>query len=316
MQRPRQLDRLHTLQPHLTVLAEQHALAQLDLAPADPEAGEAPGHPVDERRRARGRATRRARARNGWATACSKGSPGRTTRRRTDVTVVRRRTTSEADGGRGRCRRAGTRRTRGARGGRRRPAAAGTGGAAAATPPSRRCGRVAHRPARWASPRAASRLRRASASATGSPGSEPPLSGRGRVDLARGDAVGPGQWPGLDVDVLEPAVGDADEGAEQPALADDDLLVELDPRDRAHLAGHEPRRPQPDEHDGQRAEQRPRVTSTPTTTVTTSSRYHHQREGDEPHPGQHRRDGPPGQVAPAERDRTAGRAGGTGRGRP
>ena len=38
------------------------------------------------------------------------------------------------------------------------------------------CG-IAHRPARWASPRAASRLRRASASATGSPGSEPPLSG-------------------------------------------------------------------------------------------------------------------------------------------
>ena len=36
---------------------------------------------------------------------------------------------------------------------------------------------IGHRPARCASPRAASRLRSASASATGSPGREPPLSG-------------------------------------------------------------------------------------------------------------------------------------------
>ena len=37
-QRAGQLDRLHPLEPHLAVLAEQRALAQLDLATADPEA--------------------------------------------------------------------------------------------------------------------------------------------------------------------------------------------------------------------------------------------------------------------------------------
>ena len=49
-QRARQLDRLHPLEPHLPVLAEQHALPQLDLAAADPEAREPPADPVDQRR--------------------------------------------------------------------------------------------------------------------------------------------------------------------------------------------------------------------------------------------------------------------------
>ena len=47
-QRAGQLDRLHPLEPHLAVLPEERALAQLDLAAADPEAGEPPAQPVDQ----------------------------------------------------------------------------------------------------------------------------------------------------------------------------------------------------------------------------------------------------------------------------
>ncbi len=47
-QRPRQLDGLHPLEPHLALLAEQHALPQLDLGGLDPEPREAPADPVDQ----------------------------------------------------------------------------------------------------------------------------------------------------------------------------------------------------------------------------------------------------------------------------
>ena len=47
-ERPGELDRLHALEPHLAVLPEEHALAELDLPPTDPEPREAPAHPVDE----------------------------------------------------------------------------------------------------------------------------------------------------------------------------------------------------------------------------------------------------------------------------
>ena len=46
--RPRELDGLHPLEGHLTVLAEQHSLAQLHLTCSDPEPGEPPRHVVAE----------------------------------------------------------------------------------------------------------------------------------------------------------------------------------------------------------------------------------------------------------------------------
>ena len=48
-QRAGQLDGLHALEADLPVLTEEHALAQLDLAATDAEAGEAPADPVDQR---------------------------------------------------------------------------------------------------------------------------------------------------------------------------------------------------------------------------------------------------------------------------
>ncbi len=67
--------------------------------------------------------------------------------------------------------------------------------------------------------------------------------GRGRVELAGRDAPRAHQRTGLDVDVLEPAVGDAHERTEQATLADDDLVGQLDPRDRRDLPDDEPRAP-------------------------------------------------------------------------
>ncbi len=135
-ERPGELDRLDTFQPHLTVLAEQHALAQLDLATADPEAGEPPGDPVrqgdeTEEGRQEGQGDERVGQR-----LAPRGRRDRTTRPRSRC-HRRRGRRRPGRRRRGRSRRSVTRHTRRAPGGRRRRAAAGTGGAAGATPPNR-----------------------------------------------------------------------------------------------------------------------------------------------------------------------------------
>ena len=175
-QRPRQLDGLHPLQAHLPVLAEQDALAQLDLATTDAEAGEAPAHPVDpgdhpEEERERGEGDERVGHR-----LLERVATG-VTRVVERLAVGAGEERAEAELTTGSCRRAARRRSRGSRAARRHLGAAATGGGAAATPPrAAGAGSLTGRPAgpRHAPPAGCAGPR---PRPPAGPGSEPPLSG-------------------------------------------------------------------------------------------------------------------------------------------
>ena len=99
--------------------------------------------------------------------------------------------------------------------------------------------------------------------------------------------MGTGQRPRLDVDVLQASVGHAHQAAEHPPLADDDLLVELDPRDGADLAPDQPRGPQPAEHERQGAEQHPAGDEQPDDDARDEHQRHHDDgRGDQPDAGE------------------------------
>ncbi len=243
-QRPGRLHRLDPLERHLPVLAEQDPRAQLDLAGGHAEAREPPRHPAhpghhgdddDEGGEGEDRVRRVRPLRTGVAGHVPGDVLLRVERAEDGVEELAHRVAEHRE--------------------QHDPAAQqGREGVQPLPVVGRARPPVAvsrHRPARWASPRAARRARSASASSVGQAGQRPAALGRGGVDLARGDAEGPGQRPGLDVDVLEAPVGHADEGAEEPTLADDDLLVELDPRDGRDLAADQPQAPEPGEDEGE-----------------------------------------------------------------
>ena len=236
-QRPRQLDGLHPLEPHLPVLAEQHALAQLDLAPADPEPRAAPAHPVgagDDRQEEDEPGKGDERVVHGLLERVAPAA-GLVAR----GAVGSHEHVAEAERVQERVEHLGRR-------------VAEDREEHDATPQQRRQGvkplplprglrnRVGHRPARCASPRAASRAAQGFGLVDGEPGQRATALGEAVWISHEAMPNARIQRTGLDVDVLEPAVGDADQGAQHPALADDDLLVELDPRDRGHLAPDEP----------------------------------------------------------------------------
>ena len=184
-----QLDGLNPLEAHLAVLAEEHPAAKLDLSPAHPESGEAPRDPVDrgnpgdeddERQQREERVgdhllerpvvtvlTLEADVRAGDDVLETEGTQEAVEELRRGVAQDR----DEDDS-------ASQQRGQGVQP-LPLPRWRFRGGLSALDGPFlRRCRiRLCHRPARCASPRADSRSRNASASATGSPGSEPPLSG-------------------------------------------------------------------------------------------------------------------------------------------
>ena len=154
------------------MLAEQHARAQLDLAAADPEARVAPADPVDAGDRAEeqdedGEGEQRVRDRLLERVATAVVAAGRPSSPEE---------AAEAEGGQEVVEQLG----RGVAQDRQQHDASAQQRRERVEPlplPRGLRNRFGHRPARCASPRAARRLRSASASATGSPGSEPPLSG-------------------------------------------------------------------------------------------------------------------------------------------
>ena len=166
-----QLDGLHPLEPHLAVLAEEHTRAQLDLAPRHPEAGEAPGDPVD----AGDPGDEQHEGEQGEERVGDDLLEGAVLPSRPDPDVRPRQDAVQIDG----AQEAVEELAGDVPDDRDEHDAAAQQGRQRVQPlpllvPNDGLG---HRPARCASPRADRRSRRASASATGRPGSDPPLSG-------------------------------------------------------------------------------------------------------------------------------------------